>query len=685
MQDNWFDQERKRCRDLLSGELILLAGPIARRCEASGLAFFVATNRQVDVVTHVYALDKNGKRGKELGVATVSSRKIGARLYVTIAQARPDPRVARQFPVGVPIGYDMEFIADPERAPASTPVALDRLAQQDLNYGPLELPTVILGTPDRPTFAHASCRKFHGDGLDAMARLDDRLREAVSNSAGVARPSALLLTGDQIYADDVPEPLIDTLMALGEALMGYDERIPTRDGSMSAMTCTRLRCGSRALRLQVWKKRAFTSGLQYGRNQLMGFGEFAAAYVLAWGTVCWPRELPDRSPCFNGVEKPTQLTPPYSRQLQLVESYQRSVPSIRRALANISTYQIMDDHEVTDDWNLNGQWFDRVQADACARRVVSNAMAAYWCFQAQGNDPRTFSINDVFDKYIDAIRRGDASASAGAESRDWTFVTPTLPPVLVLNTRTQRDFGERKDWAKPPGLMRREAMDAAKQAYLKSAPTPQWPALVVSPVPVLGPQLLEAVQAFSVYTPWPDVIDPEAWSLNERSFAYFLWTLRALTGDACVILSGDVHYGCVMMGVYSSPPLPPVRYIQFTSSGTRNASSKSLGPPMRGVSYRIFSKRRDDPALPDAVFYFGFAGTPSKPDPTLPLANMVREPNPIWDRNVGILSLESNGDVTCEFLTFDDRGRPGSVLVTAPKESARLPVVPEPVPSISVH
>jgi phosphodiesterase/alkaline phosphatase D-like protein len=57
-------------------------------------------------------------------------------------------------------------------------------------------------------------------------------------------------------------------------------------------------------------------------------------------------------------------------------------------LANVPTYMIFDDHDVTDDWNLTARWRHRVHASPAGRRIVANALAAYWAFQGWGNDPR---------------------------------------------------------------------------------------------------------------------------------------------------------------------------------------------------------------------------------------------------------------------------------------------------------
>ena len=60
---------------------------------------------------------------------------------------------------------------------------------------------------------------------------------------------------------------------------------------------------------------------------------------------------------------------------------------MRRALANVPTYMVFDDHDVTDDWNLGRAWRDRVFTSPLGRRIVMNALVAYAVFQDWGNDP----------------------------------------------------------------------------------------------------------------------------------------------------------------------------------------------------------------------------------------------------------------------------------------------------------
>ncbi|HEY6669150.1 MAG TPA: hypothetical protein VI033_08360, partial [Candidatus Nitrosopolaris sp.] len=70
---------------------------------------------------------------------------------------------------------------------------------------------------------HGSCRKLHGKGEDCLAIADRLIAASVKNLN--KRPSALFLTGDQIYADDVAGPLIQHLTEFGTHLLGWEEEI----------------------------------------------------------------------------------------------------------------------------------------------------------------------------------------------------------------------------------------------------------------------------------------------------------------------------------------------------------------------------------------------------------------------------------------------------------------------------
>lgn len=68
-----------------------------------------------------------------------------------------------------------------------------------------------------------------------------------------------------------------------------------------------------------------------------------------------------------------------------IKIIKQTLPKVRRALANISTFMIFDDHEITDDWNLNPAWRDRVFTSPLGKAIIRNGMMAYALFQDWGN------------------------------------------------------------------------------------------------------------------------------------------------------------------------------------------------------------------------------------------------------------------------------------------------------------
>src|SRR5207248_8985191 len=127
-----------------------------------------------------------------------------------------------------------------------------------------------------------------------------------------------------------------------------------------------------------------------------------------------------------------------------IQWMRRALPYVRRALANISVYMVMDDHEITDDWNMTKSWETRVKRSKTGRRIVANGLAAYWIFQAWGNNPDLFS-----QRFVDTLvgYLGERSVTSEEyesalitpdDPKQWFFVAPTSPPVFFLDSRTRR-------------------------------------------------------------------------------------------------------------------------------------------------------------------------------------------------------------------------------------------------------
>lgn len=114
--------------------------------------------------------------------------------------------------------YDLEFreplgitqltnaITTPFANPVSSPLA----------YPPFILPSFALPPkdPNLLRLIQGSCRMPHADGQDTFPILDDLIKDSALNA--FARPHQLLLTGDQIYADDVADTLLLMLTDAGD-------------------------------------------------------------------------------------------------------------------------------------------------------------------------------------------------------------------------------------------------------------------------------------------------------------------------------------------------------------------------------------------------------------------------------------------------------------------------------------
>jgi hypothetical protein len=108
-------------------------------------------------------------------------------------------------------------------------------------------------------------------------------------------------------------------------------------------------------------------------------------YLVAWAEANWPEELPSAAEaaaaCEGGRMTASQRRQ-YATELAGLEQARLALPAVRRVLANIPTYMIFDDHDVTDDWNITREWRDRVSGSPGGRRMVASALAAY-CYVRQ--------------------------------------------------------------------------------------------------------------------------------------------------------------------------------------------------------------------------------------------------------------------------------------------------------------
>ena len=639
--------------DRLATLPLVLCGPVLRRVDRESVTVWLALKERRKVTLRVFASELNGVGVDQKQVGTRTAARVGERLYLVAVTA-----TGQLLDWGSLYRYDLYF-GPPDNDAVEVPTSGSRLfadgmvaptaaaARDRLLYpavGAPRLPTFVLPPQDlnKLRLIHGSCRKPHGESRDALVALDKMIEAQLQDPE--RRPHQLFLTGDQIYADDVADVLLEMLTDAGDSLLGW----PAPEELLPGKTASALRPGRRSGVASA--EAGFTADVGFGepRSHLFSFGEFCAMYLFVWSEVMWPPTMPTWADVFpdeareyeqdtTRVDRRGDVMPkaPWQRkhakaktefeaQAGVIEQFRSDVPAVRRALANIPTSMIFDDHEVTDDWNITLHWCSTVYRKGGAenpfgRRVVQNALLAYALFQAWGNTPVLFAATGTTGErgrdLLDAVRTWDGTAASGSYDRigtrvgiptgvtsagltraagalDWSYVvTGPSHQVIVLDTRTERRYpGAAKD---PPALV---LTDQSFDRQLSTVPFagPEALTIVISPAPVIGPPLVEeGVQRRAADLAEYTLLfaDAEAWGLQPPAFEKLLarlFTRPPADADGVrrarvLVLSGDVHYGCAGRlrytagAPYHGSAAGNVEgvLVQLTSSALKNEEAKT--------------------------------------------------------------------------------------------------------------
>lgn len=656
---------------------VLLAGPIVRRAEQEAIHIWVATSEKVAVSAKVLAPPREGQKQildappeswALLGKATAQPKQLGSHLYVTLLRV---PAYRGRYPLDRILAYDLEFSA-PEYYSFIGGGGL--IKREEITYGGCSLPTFIIGrsAPKMQNdignlhLIHSSCHKFHGNGEDASKNMSKQV-ESTWNDVE-RRPAALLLTGDQIYADDVDENIAKVIAFLSEKLLGWKEPLPVdeeikkhddhartlkdpyevrqnrirslpfvpEDGYPPKLGTTKRRKLIKAAKLSSSKR----------DHHLMSFAEYATMHLLAWSPALWEyvQKIDPTTEKNEDAKKAQIALKDFCGDNDTKEVFDNTV-AIRRVLASTPSYMIMDDHEVSDDWPMTSKQYKDVKNNAIGRWVIANGSAACWIFQLLGNDPgRDVGFRRELESYLelgrclpeDEKKGSQANSFHQAQEAYWKavfgetgfgFVAPTTPPIVFLDTRTQRYLREGDDWdidllnaklnlvlekkeqktneekgskqsqdskwsvhaeAKisaslqfpskyAPGLMDDAALSKLANDLAKLPGDASMPVLLVSPTPVVG--LASVDDAFrwaeSVIHPGPlktayYLFDTEMWSFDGNSYYNLLRVLARSNRKRFVIFSGDVHYGFAAKAKFKAHDLPEIDIVQLTSSALKN-------------------------------------------------------------------------------------------------------------------
>ncbi|MGR7922630.1 alkaline phosphatase D family protein [Zobellella denitrificans] len=557
----------------------ILAGPLLRRISAERLVFWLASREPVR-----FRLLLDGRAPLTLDGERQQQLRVGEHCFIQLL----DLALEQPLPADTLIPYDLQWRREGEND-------WHGLADwaPDLGYGEGELPSLVVrGRLDG--ILHGSCRKPHHAAPDGLVAADAWLRQCRERPQ--ERPAVLMLSGDQVYADDVAGPMLTAIHQLIEELGLYPE---TLEGALVADSAElfaspqnyyrrhELLPDSRAnlpLRERFFegaRKPIFTTSS--ADNHLITLAEVLAMYLLVWSPEPW-RLLPDTRPELAG-----ELAQRYQGERERLVAFVEGLPVVRRLLAHLPTLMIFDDHDVTDDWNLTAAWEESAYGHPFSRRIIGNALVGYFICQGWGNDPDAFAGEPMalLKAWCEQPEAGRQNALIDHLLRfeRWHYRLDTSPRLLVLDTRTRRWRAE-SNFGSPSGLMDWEALTELQGELLH-----QDAVVIVSPTPVFGVKLIEVIQKVFTWFGKPLLVDAENWMAHRGTANVILNIFRHVRTPAnYVILSGDVHYS-FMYDIRLRHRRGDPHIWQITSSGIKNEFPPRLLDVLDRLNRWLYSPR----------------------------------------------------------------------------------------------
>ncbi|WP_205677351.1 hypothetical protein [Aquibacillus halophilus] len=608
----------------------ILSGPIIRRAEASQVFIWIATSEPFQIDASIYDMQfaKNSKNHVVSVRSETEMISVGAKLYIHLIKISPK---RNHFPTDLLLGYNLFFTKDSKVLDLKSFGLLSPQNPHTIVYGDLNYPSFyIQQQEDNNRILYGSCRKLHGKGDDALVSADITIDEHHLNLA--ERPNALFLMGDQIYADDVADPIIRFISDLGKELIGKDENLGLLDSRLEQepFNTSVDKISGRQFFIEHFGK--FTS--RNASNHLLTLGEYAAMYLLSWGPQLWEVAIDygvfSTKPASENFyfifpnekryqdERQKELNrheDRFNEQLEDIHRFQETLFRVRRTLANTPTYMIFDDHDMTDDWNLSIDWVNEVRRAPLGKHVIVNGLAAYWAFQGWGNDPDSFSnlfknrMIDYFDAYTLDSPVYEQWLETLWQFDSWHFVAPTLPKAIFLDTRTMRRFDSHpkptkigsiiEENVRSPQLISKRGWNKLTSSLNRSGWSSGSKLLIVSPTPLYGIGLIESVLDKYIYPlrglgiSVHSMLDFEAWKYNGKGVNEFHQWIANRNPSECIILSGDVHYAASVRSAIDYQNGEAATIYQFTSSPMNNMSFTGVwGSLMKKVIWFNALKRK---------------------------------------------------------------------------------------------
>ena len=639
MADNLSNQENHK--DTLP---LLVAGPILRRVDSNQLTLWLVTTSDVNLRVCLQQQSAAGDFIAEQNIVvdgfTQHSFCVGSRAFIHLLHIKAE----HLLDCGKTYQYLVQKITESGWQDIVADASMYYPKRNCFHFTYNSTLTNVL---------HGSCRKPHFEGDDALTRVDDLLQASLEGETNV--PDLLVMSGDQIYADDVAGPtlfairqLISVLGLHGETLEeaeiidsdaldiathGYyqREKILPKTEANSVLS---------KLFFKAKRKPIFTS--VNAKNHLIAFSEIIAMYILVWSPTPWR---------FLKLDMPKHVLPEfhalYEKEKVVIESFSNNLSKTARAMAHVPVYMIFDDHDVSDDWNLTRSWEEAVYDHPLSKRMIGNALFGYWLCQGLGNNIDVFEplIDSVKQTLLtDSLRKHDEFIDLLLHWQDWHYCLPTSPPMYVMDTRTRRWRSESNP-NKPSGLLDWEALCEFQQQILG-----QKSVIVISAAPIYGLKFIEAVQKIFTFFGLALMVDAENWMAHKGTAQVILNIFRhEKTPPKFIILSGDVHYSFVYDVSLRFRRVSP-EILQFTCSGFKNAFPRGLLRWFERFNRALYSKRSPLNLLTRRRNMVIDERDPEPNPPDIVLGSLVNTPA------VGQLLLTSDGDaVKCRAILADGK------------------------------
>ncbi|MGB0846447.1 MAG: alkaline phosphatase D family protein [Thiolinea sp.] len=548
----------------------ILCGPILRHVSSEQLVVWLVTAEADPLVLECYQ-DDTRLQSTAFKPGHSGYVRLGKHAHLHLLVMEPE----QSLPQDEWLSYDVGVLRDSE-------ARWLRQTLPDLHYGDAQRPDFIIKS-HIDHILHGSCRKPHHKERDGLLRADEVLEAARGADVKQSeQPALLMMSGDQIYADDVAGPMLEAIQQVIELLELVDEDIPgiadlqnRRDLQNSVCNFYRRTELLPDTKANATVREAFFGGARKpvftsvnADNHLITLAEVLAMYLLVWSPVLW------RFVDVEQVNLPEPCHERYQRELEPINVFADGLDKVQRVLAHVPVYMIFDDHDVTDDWNLTRGWEESAYGQPFSCRIIGNAMIAYLLCQAWGNAPGNFP-QTLLDQLREALetesaKHHDELIYSLRRFEGWQYTLDTKPRLVVLDTRTRRWRSE-TGTSQPSGLM-----DWASLIEMQQELIDQQAVILVSPAPIFGVKLIEVVQRIFTWFGQALAVDAENWMAHPGSANVILNIFRhQRTPHNFVILSGDVHYSFAydvrLRGREESPHI-----WQITSSGIKATFPEKL-------------------------------------------------------------------------------------------------------------